>query len=190
MINNNSGDILDKIVSDITRPRYLEAKSKAHEIWGQMAKQEIPVTLNKIVKFLNIPVVAAEMPSPQIEGFTRTDTNGVGYVIFYNKSSATVRQRFTVAHELGHILMEHLPYIGNSKQISNKSREQEANAFASCLLIPPDHLKKFVNNNDKTLQHILEKYWVSKEVAIIAIDRNRLLNKIISSSLIIHKQTK
>lgn len=61
-------------------------------------------------------------------GFAEYTTSGE-YVIFYDSSQPITTQRFTIAHEIGHILLHHFNY-------PNENREQEANMFAARLLMP------------------------------------------------------
>ncbi len=58
--------------------------------------------------------------------------------IEYNISEAPVRQRFTVAHELGHYALGHedAPRDAGNFQSSGDSRERQANKFAAELLMP------------------------------------------------------
>ena len=61
-------------------------------------------------------------------------------VIFYNPDTSKARQRFTIAHELGHIMRGHLDtrsMINREPDPKDSSPEEhEANIFASRLLAP------------------------------------------------------
>lgn len=61
-------------------------------------------------------------------GFTQQiGTNN--YIIFYNDQIPLSVQRFTIAHEIGHIVLNHF-------NVPIENREQEANMFAARLLMP------------------------------------------------------
>jgi len=70
-------------------------------------------------------------------------------VIYYSENDTLNRQRFTIAHELGHIC-SHLipnsndyPYIDwRIEEESNNDQEKKANIFAGELLIPLHSLKE------------------------------------------------
>lgn len=70
-------------------------------------------------------------------------------VIYYSNKDSSNRQRFTIAHELGHIC-KHLvpdssdyPYIDwRIEEESSNHKEMEANIFAGKLLIPLPKLKE------------------------------------------------
>lgn len=58
-------------------------------------------------------------------------------VIFYNQSRPVGRQRFTVAHELGHLVLGHKgPLINREPSSKDNPVEREANVFAANLLAP------------------------------------------------------
>ncbi len=61
------------------------------------------------------------------DGFSVTGLRGQT-LILYNDQSSLCRQRFTVAHELGHLLLRHQGHI--------RQHEEEADFFASLLLLP------------------------------------------------------
>lgn len=162
------------MTNDITEPRYKFAQAKANEIWEKFVDKNIPVKLNDIVKGINITVKEADL---QMDGVARMDKNGIAFIL-YKRAMSDERKRFTVAHELGHIILEHITFGGDSSQLSSKSQEQEANQFAGSLLIPLKDLKAFMKNGDKTLDDITKRYWVSRDAAGIAVKSNRLLNKL------------
>lgn len=72
-------------------------------------------------------------------------------IIFTNTSSRLSREIFTLAHEIGHIILhvENMePFIDDAITISGKStdaNEQEANYFAACLLMPADEVDRFLD---------------------------------------------
>lgn len=67
-------------------------------------------------------------------GFTIRQGNQ--YFIFYEDRIRIEIQRFTIAHEMGHIVLNHF----NGQNFCVK--EKDANMFASCLLMPRSILKK------------------------------------------------
>jgi len=66
--------------------------------------------------------------------------------ILVNDQDAKVRQRFTIAHELGHYFL-HIKERDTDEPIisfrsDNSPREREANSFAAALLVPEDLLRE------------------------------------------------
>jgi Zn-dependent peptidase ImmA (M78 family) len=64
--------------------------------------------------------------------------------IRFNPNDAIVRQRFTIAHELGHMLLQHGRAMrDNARNYSSTTmqlRERDANTFAAELLMPKEVL--------------------------------------------------
>lgn len=158
---------------DGSRRKY--AKEEALQAWRDLAVSKIPVILNDIVTELNIRCKADE--TLKVEGVTYM-RDGIT-LIMYNPKYSKTRQRFTVAHELGHIILEHITPEGIQRiPHSNKIHEQEAQAFANSLLIPAPDLKQFMKPETRTLGDVMQRYDVSKDAAIIALNQNRLMGKL------------
>lgn len=108
-------------------------------------------------------------------------------VIFTNTCSRLAREIFTLAHEIGHVMLhmeETDSFIDDAVTISGRStdeKEQEANYFAAYLLMPSDEIDKFLdleiadfNHNGLTAMDIarmMSEFSVSFETAL-----NRLEN--------------
>lgn len=74
----------------------------------------------------------ADFDGLAVDGVT-VRQSGLPPCVFLNRGQPADRQRFTLAHELGHIIMHRLP---------SPSMEDEANAFASALLMPASDIKR------------------------------------------------
>lgn len=99
--------------------KYQQSRDAAWHILIDLKISALPVSVTKICKELNIEVKLYE-PKDENDGFSYIK-DGKAY-IFISKYSSVQRQRFTAAHELGHLILG--------------SDEQEANVFASRLLAP------------------------------------------------------
>lgn len=72
-------------------------------------------------------------------------------IIFTNTCSRLSREIFTLAHEIGHVILhlnERNSFVDDYNTITEKNideKEQEANYFAACLLMPSDELVKFID---------------------------------------------
>ncbi|MDF7682307.1 ImmA/IrrE family metallo-endopeptidase [Lactobacillus sp. ESL0679] len=107
--------------------------------------------------------------NPALDGYLRWDQNeGCPVITVSISNNALVRQRFTMAHELGHLILEHdwipganndaaelklqnknvlntLAYRGKAKYTKEEyAKEREANKFAASFLIPISGLKIMV----------------------------------------------
>ncbi len=83
--------------------------------------------------------------------------------IYYNDNMAVQRIRFSLAHELGHIVLDHGDYLDPKK-------EAEANYFASCFLAPrmAIHYARCKNQND-----VAKIFNLSQEAALYAFNDYR-----------------
>lgn len=143
-------------------------------MWQKHGKNKIPVSPEEIVTGLGIPFNEADLT--KTEGVSHVDANGLIFIML-NRNLPFNRKRFTLAHELGHIALDHVT-ITNSSQESSKSQEVEAHEFAGSLLIPSTDLKAFMKPGSKTLAQIADRYQVSQDAALIAINRNKLFMKL------------
>lgn len=113
-----------------------------------------PVSVEDIAKNLGLDVIAYNL-GDDISG-TLVVENKKGF-IGYNPSHSRVRQRFTIAHELGHFLLHNHSSSGklfvdkdflvkyrsaNNYTTLELRHEQEANAFAAALLMPKEFVHK------------------------------------------------
>ena len=100
------------------------------------------------------------------------------YNIFISKfENKTKRNRFTLAHEVGHIVLNHHKLLKNNLIRFNESAknvfERQANIFAENILMPVHLVDKFKYEDDDALSRIFE---VSKSMIIVRkshLDRDR-----------------
>lgn len=94
-----------------------------------------------------------------------TIKRGDKYIIFYNDNQLKTRQRWTIAHEIGHIVMKH-SFENIDEQLYSKM-EVEANFFAAQLLIPNQIINIAIERGyNITVDFIIQNFNVSEEAAI------------------------
>jgi len=134
----------------------------------------IPVPVGDIACALGVPVVATTLPD-NISGAIKRD--GDGYKIVVNKSHSRTRQRFTVAHELGHFIYhrdllgmgvgDDRAYRSEDTPLPNPhitlTHERQANTFASNLLMPNHLIAKLQAQGLKTPEQLADALEVSPE---------------------------
>lgn len=120
-----------------------------------------PVHVGKLAEELGLTVIStADLPEGMSGSIAK---EGDDYVIYVNSAQPLPRQRFTIAHEIGHYL-KHKPYLDTTDEILNptkkvllsrrssdslpagseaRKREQEADDFAAELLMPELSFKDF-----------------------------------------------
>ncbi len=89
-------------------------------------------------------------------------TEGEKATIGYNQAQHPHRQRFAVAHEIGHLLLGHTEKNFILDLNTKKPEEIEANQFAAELLMPLEMLKKDLQSK-KNAKDIAKEYNVSEE---------------------------
>jgi Zn-dependent peptidase ImmA (M78 family) len=102
-----------------------------------------PCILTAVEEHLGVPVVIATLPQ-KIAGCCWRDRDRV--VLWVNGTQAPVRQRFTLAHELGHVRCRHDMAVAADtfETLAGKttdSREIQANAFAAEFLAPAEGVR-------------------------------------------------
>jgi Zn-dependent peptidase ImmA (M78 family) len=141
------------------------------------------VPVEKIAKSYGIALKLDEVDD-DLSGFLYRDQKTKNVIIGANKSHHPNRQRFTIAHELGHYLLHEgeLVHLDSDRgafmlnlrdSTSSKGEdndEREANLFAAELLMPAKFLKQDLEGKDldilggsEFLQKIARKYKVSTE---------------------------
>ncbi|MEX2506882.1 MAG: XRE family transcriptional regulator [Pseudohongiellaceae bacterium] len=87
--------------------------------------------LTELVEKAGVIIYPTDFLAPKVDGVT-INIAGLPPVIFLNINSPADRVRFSLAHELGHVVMH--------RQMS-LTMEDEANAFASELLMPANEMR-------------------------------------------------
>jgi Zn-dependent peptidase ImmA (M78 family) len=143
-----------------------------------------PVVVGPLAKSLSLEIIKQDADD-SISGMLVNEGKGRGGIIGVNRAHHRNRQRFTIAHEIGHYLLEHYTGVhfdgaNTGLQINFRDDrsttgedifEREANLFAAELLMPrmllaADLAKikrpvSLIDNNDKTLKELASRYQVS-----------------------------
>lgn len=82
-------------------------------------KTVFPVAVGKIAEELGVNIVSTNELSSDLSGSITKE--GDQYVIYVNSSHSPLRQRFTIAHELGHYV-KHREHLDDQHEIKNPSK--------------------------------------------------------------------
>jgi Zn-dependent peptidase ImmA (M78 family) len=136
-------------------PRFSLARRRADELLRQGRVKQAPIPVEKLAALLGAKIVLQPF-SEEFSGMVHRNRDGSA-VIGVNSSHGIQRQRFTIAHEIGHLLLhtdetlhvdKNFP-IGQRNEISGKSvneNEIEANQFAAALLMPRNFIAKDIEH--------------------------------------------
>lgn len=130
---------------------YLAARDVAWQSLYAYGVRELPVKVSALCKQLGLILHSYERGAASISEFGLDGQCKISdgftvlfhgrYYIFYNSAMSVSRMRFTVAHELGHIVLGHVqegkPTPRNREPEQNdQPMEHMANVYASRLLAP------------------------------------------------------
>lgn len=124
--------------------------------------------LTRTLENAGVFVVQCDFETRFFSGVSIRTENGI-YIVFVNSAMPGDRQRFTLAHELGHIIMHRIP---------NDEMENEADRFASEFLMPEQDIRSQLSNLTLAKLASLKKYWkVSMQAILMAATNLRLVNE-------------
>lgn len=133
---------------------------------------ELPVKVGDLCRNMGIRMQLYE-PTDQNDGFCAIMDDEAR--IFVSRNCIPERQRFTAAHELGHILLGHVgkyQLVNREPSSQDNQIEQAANVFASRLLAPACVLWAL---NARTPEEIAELCRISRRAAAFRAERMAIL---------------
>ncbi|PZT47808.1 hypothetical protein B6S12_07320 [Helicobacter valdiviensis] len=162
--------------------KYKEIKNKTpYEILEMLELKEAPFNPFDIARKLNIKVLTTlDFDKLDTEGQISVNDEGEP-VIWINPIKSETRQRFTLAHELGHLANDILPSIDNPiidryetlyRTNTYGGKETKANQFAAQLLMPLKQVEDFIGecrekksnlSAKEAIEMIAAKFEVSKQ---------------------------
>lgn len=159
-------------------PRNYMARRKAKELLAAGNVKHAPIPIEHLADIVGAEI-RYEPFSGQLSGMVHRLETGAA-VIGVNSLHAPTRQRFTIAHELAHLLLHrdesfHVDQrspIGFRSELSSKAvdeNEIEANQFAAELLMPFDILRRSVENlppnmeTEEAISKLADEFQVSEQ---------------------------
>ena len=166
--------------------RWTRIQRTAKDLLAKFDIEEPPVPVRRLARSgCGVRIVQVPGNGADIDGFLYREGSKV--VIGVNRDQAAVRRRFTIAHELGHLLLHEHSQVhvdrgfrvrlrsGVSSEGTDRD-EMEANRFAAELLMPIDFLradleeKEFDLADDKELRVLARRYGVSTQALAIRLN--------------------
>lgn len=161
------------------RVNYARVRRIASYLLAEQSKP--PVDLFHIANSLGAEIRVLDMAA---------DISGILYrepsrkIIVVNKDHGVARQRFTIAHEIGHLALHtgEAVHVDQGFRINLRNprsataedaNEIEANAFAANLLIPAEWIRRepvfhsIDLNDDSEISALAERYQVSQQAMLV-----------------------
>ena len=137
--------------------RQKQIEDVARNILIETGYYNAPVKVERVVNKLGISIEEYDFGSNDSDTSGVYVKNGSQIVIGINSSNGKLRQRFTIAHELGHHILGHqrdgafidntskyftILFRDNDSSTGEYMQEREANAFAAALLMPKELVER------------------------------------------------
>lgn len=148
-----------------------------------------PIDLHNLAEYFGARIHYALLPG-NFDGWVgelnpdfSKDFTTTRYLILVNSRRLKVRQHYTIAHEIGHIVLKHpeqksklLYKHSNITAEDDYKFEREADIFASELLIPTSHLSKLVRlGKPLSIKKLCAFYQVSRQAMEIKLEEIKRL---------------
>lgn len=141
----------------------------AKRVRARLGCEEGAVDLHQLCERLDLTFVARTLPDGTSGMLVRRPE---GNVLVVDQTEPVQRQRFTAAHEIGHLLLHKdaeifVDYRDKRSQSGRDPKEIEANRFAAALLMPEHLLRRDAESStalddDELIQELARRYEVSK----------------------------
>jgi Zn-dependent peptidase ImmA (M78 family)/DNA-binding XRE family transcriptional regulator len=140
---------------DISVPHYSASTIEQAEQVAEAERRRLNLGIHPIddlvgvLEAMGLCVIGADLPETDIDGalFYHPETHQAFALI--NRGKPPLCQRFTLAHEYGHLLMHRgLPHIDRDVCRSKDQSERLANAFAAAFLMPREGIQQALKAHD------------------------------------------
>lgn len=158
----------------MTPQRIAEIERKALAFLAEGA--HVPLDVYRLARSLGLSVLAATFENPALAG--AVGRQGNGGIIYVNRFDGIARQRFTMAHELGHWALHLQPGQGiqdMGEQVAFRTKpegdtpetEREANRFAAALLMPAPWVNDAITRYGENVRSLAPVFGVSETAMAI-----------------------
>ena len=149
------------------KAKAIQMAKKVREEFDKNNNQPLVDIFQKIFNEKNIKL-EYDIQGELTEYYPKQGAQEASWKITLPRSTSEARNNFTIAHELGHIFLQH-KLENNKIARSGLSTLPEiaANAFAAEFLMPKDEFCKAAEDCDNNEQILAEKFNVSQSAALI-----------------------
>ncbi len=166
----------------------MSLERRAEQLLADVGLNTAPVPMAQVAAHLGIKIKLADLGEDCSGVLVR---NGDRAVIGVNREHHPNRQRFSIAHEIGHFVLHkgdtyidkgyHVHFRDLESGSGTKHEEMAANAFAAALLMPAEWVREafyqqpFDLTEDDVLEMLAEKFKVSTLAMTYRLMRLRML---------------
>ncbi|GAB5400975.1 MAG: ImmA/IrrE family metallo-endopeptidase [Aureisphaera sp.] len=152
-------------------------ENKTEELLSDFDMLQAPVKVDKLAKFLGATIEYQDLDD-EVSGFLVRKHNK--NIIGVNQNHPPVRKRFTISHEIGHLIL-HLHkqalfvdyykdkgakfYRSTNKEYDYRM-EKEANQFAASLLMPEPLIEVEIQNLPENLNYSMMMMMLSRKFKV------------------------
>ena len=174
----------------MAHPRFTLARRKATQLLRAARVKRAPVPVERLAHFVGAKI-HFEPFDGGISGLVHRPPQGP-IIIGVNSSHARTRQRFTIAHELGHLILHRnelfhvdespvIRFRNEESSLATNAEEIEANQFASELLMPDHLLSKELSrlpgnmSAEDAIPILARRFQVSEQALTLRLTRSGVL---------------
>lgn len=145
---------------------YHRIEELAEKALNTIEFNEPPVSVEKVAEKVGFKIIPFEFHD-ELSGVLKKDKAVIGV----NKKHHPLRQRFSIAHELGHYLLGH-EELNDESFVDERfdkpiPREKEANIFAAALLMPKKSVTDSVKKHGLDIKKMAKLFQVSEQAMTI-----------------------
>ncbi|MEJ7862404.1 MAG: ImmA/IrrE family metallo-endopeptidase [Pyrinomonadaceae bacterium] len=169
------------------------ARTQAEKLVDRLGINSLPIKVEQVAKSLDLTVTSANL-GDEVSGLLISD--GTSAHVITHENDGPKRQRFTIAHEIGHYYLQHQfeagehVHVDRGHYISQRGpkasdgtdiKEIEANQFAASLLMPSKLVREKVTGLgggsllDHQVSQLAEMFEVSEQAMTIRLTTLGLL---------------
>ena len=155
-----------------TQETILDSPQKILQKAKELNIELYPIDIENVAKKIFNIEIRRENLGKAASGFLER-INKTWY-IYVNEYESVVRQRFTIAHELGHFILHKKDYINKTtieydqiffRKNELTQKEKEANDFAGEILMPKENVYQAIKDGKNTVNKLAEFFQVSSSAA-------------------------
>lgn len=168
-------------------PRRVDFDSQIDRLLESASVSQPPVPIERIADELNVQLQRSPLPD-EMSGLLYREKDSKDVIIGVNSLHPPVRQRFTIAHEIGHFLLHSKQELYVDRDLTVRFRDErsgtaediheiEANQFAAELLMPKRFLEADLKKrpvsliSEEFLGELARRYQVSTTALVFRLMR-------------------